>query len=72
MGKIVKKEIETYRCYIIYDIIDAANIHHYMATSSFLTDGCVTQVGSTLEEVKANIDKVHQRIKLLSTLKRMR
>ena len=68
----IKKEIEDYKCYTIYDIIDAAKIHHYMATSPYLNDGCITCTGSSLEEIKNNIDKVHRRIKLISTFKKMR
>ena len=43
-----------------------------MATSPYLTSGCITCLGDTPAEIKAEIEKVLQRIRLLSTLHRKR
>lgn len=71
-GKVKKEYFCDYKYYIIYKITDAIGQVHYMATSDYLTDGCITCLGFTPAEVKLNIDKVLQRIKLLSTLHRKR
>ena len=72
MGKVKKEYACDYKYYTIYKITDAIGQVHYMATSPYLTDGCITCLGDTLSEIKFNIDKVLQRIKLLSTLHRKR
>ena len=64
--KVSKTECGTYRCYDMFVIVDAIGNVHFMATSPYLTDGCITVCGNTLEELKANIDNVHLRIKLIS------
>ena len=71
-GKVKKEYNCDYKYYTIYKITDARDNIHYMATSDYLTSGCVTCLGDTLSECKLNIDKVLQRIKLLSTLYRKR
>ena len=67
--KIIKQYKEDYRGYRLYVVVDAAKQEHWMAESDWLTSGCITCVGSSNKEVKSNIDAVHARIKLLSTLR---
>lgn len=71
-GKVKKEYACDYKYYTIYKITDAIGQVYYMATSPYLTSGCITCLGDTLSECKLNIDKVLQRIKLLSTLHRKR
>lgn len=71
-GKVKKEYYCDYKYYTIYKITDAKDNVHYMATSDYLTSGCVTCLGFSPAEIKLNIDKVLQRIKLLSTLHRKR
>lgn len=71
-GKVKKEYYCDYKCYTIYKITDAKDNVHYMATSLYLTSGCITCLGDTSVEIKAEIEKVLQRIKLLSTLHRKR
>lgn len=69
----IKKEFkEEYRGYRVYVVVDAAKQEHWMAVSDWLTSGCITCIGSSNKEVKANIDAVHARIKLLSSLNKSR
>ena len=56
---------EPYRNYNIYQIIDGAKNNFYNAHSPYLTSGLVTVTGDSLEEIKRNIDKIHERIKLI-------
>lgn len=71
-GKVKKEYYCDYKYYTIYKITDAKDNVHYMATSDYLTSGCITCLGFSPSEIKLNIDKVLQRIKLLSTLHRKR
>lgn len=71
-GKVKKEYFCDYKYYTIYKITDAKDNVHYMATSPYLTSGCITCLGDTPTEIKAEIEKVLQRIKLLSTLHRKR
>lgn len=71
-GKVKKEYACDYKYYTIYKITDAIGQVHYMATSPYLTTGCVTCLGDTLPECKLNIDKVLQRIKLISSLYKRR
>lgn len=56
---------EPYRTYIIYQIIDGVGNTFYNAHSPYLTSGLVSTTGDSLKEIKANIDKIHNRIKLI-------
>lgn len=68
MSKIKKEYFCDYKYYTIYKITDGAGNVHYMATSPYLTSGCITCVGYSQAEIKAEIEKVLQRIQLLSKL----
>lgn len=73
MASKVKKEYYCdYKYYTIYKITDAADNVHYVAHSPYLTSGCITCIGYSPAEIKAEIEKVLQRIRLLSTLYRKR
>jgi len=72
MSGIKKEYFCDYKYYTIYKITDGAGQVHYMATSPYLTDGCITCIGYSPAEIKAEIEKVLQRIQLLSKLHRKR
>lgn len=55
----------------MYDVIDAAKVHHYMASSPYLTEGFVTRVADTEAGLKLEIDKTIARIKLLRLTSRV-
>lgn len=60
-----------YKGYDMYQITDAKNQKHYMATSAYLTEGFVTRTSDTLDGLKLEIDKTIQRIRLLRLSKRV-
>lgn len=70
MSKVKKEYFCDYKYYTIYKITDGIGQVHYMATSPYLTSGCITCIGYSPAEIKAEIEKVLQRIKLLSILHR--
>lgn len=64
----MKKNIGSYQCYNLYDVTDGKNSHYYIATSCYLSEGFITCSGDTQEELKRNIDKTVNQIKVNSIL----
>lgn len=69
----IKNEfVANYKQYHIYCVTDAVGQKFYHASSPYLTDGYVTVVGKSVDEIQKQIDGVYQRIRLIHLAERAR